>query len=262
MGSSHSSHGRKAAKTPSSSVSEQQKEKTPGKKHVFVWNIDGFSSLLEQGAGFTTTPFKMHGITWYLSINPMDRNTEDTENHLSLKVSVYVKPDRMLQTKFKFFIRAQKYARKHVEREGFLVNDTIAVGIELIKFKKVRFNGQLRRSSIQKNKSSGSFSWCVEDFLQLNKPVAFSKPFQIAGYTWKLKLNPEGKYNNDFLTLYLELDNSASQILPSSGVMVDVVLSIKKSESGAYAGRCQFILPNCLIQHFSCDASFHDIHFI
>ncbi|KAJ4775507.1 TRAF-like superfamily protein [Rhynchospora pubera] len=120
---------------------------------------------------------------------------------------------------------------------GFLVNDTIAVGVELIKCKKVHCKGQLRRSSIQKNKTSGSFSWCVEDFLQLNNPVAFSKPFQIAGYTWKLALKPEGEYNNNFLSLYLEIDNSALQLLPSSGLMVDAVLSVKKSESGAYARR-------------------------
>ncbi|KAJ4776356.1 TRAF-like family protein [Rhynchospora pubera] len=271
MGSSHSSHGRKAPKTPSSSVSEQQKEKTPDQKHVFVWNIDGFSSLLEQGEGFTNTPFKMHGIAWNLAINPMDRNTGDTEKHLSLVVCAYVKPDCMLETEFKFFIRAQKYGHKHVEREvshtymtssyrsgvkcmipletlknpsaGFLWNDTLAVGVELIKFKKVHCNGELRRSSItsiQKNKPSESFSWFVEDFSQLDKPVAFSKPFRIAGYTWRLKLKPEGEYNNDFLALYLDLDNSASQLLPSSGVMVNFVLSIKKSESTAYAIRLRY----------------------
>ena len=83
---------------------------------------------------------------------------------------------------------------------GFVVNDSIAVGVELIEFKKVPCNGVERTSFIPKNKSSGSFSWYIEDFSQLSRPIASSKPFEIAGYTWYV-MN---------LSLYISLSRSLS----------------------------------------------------
>ncbi|KAJ4779061.1 TRAF-like family protein [Rhynchospora pubera] len=120
---------------------------------------------------------------------------------------------------------------------GFLVKDTIAFGVEFIQFEKVPCNGLETRSFIQEKMSSGSHCWCIEDFSQLDRPTAFSKPFQIAGYTWRLLLYPEGAFNKDYVSLYLTLDQSKSQLPPSSGVMVDMVFSIKKSQSGAYTKR-------------------------
>jgi hypothetical protein len=66
---------------------------------------------------------------------------------------------------------------------GFLVDDSIAVGVELIQVKKMHCTLE-RTSFIEKNKSCGSYSWYIEDFSKLNRPIAKSNPFQIAGYTW------------------------------------------------------------------------------
>ncbi|KAJ4789981.1 TRAF-like family protein [Rhynchospora pubera] len=235
------------------------------KRNIFVWKIDGFTSLLEQGEGSTTTPFNMHGIRWYLSLNPTDRKIGDTsscEKHVSLFVSVDVSPDYMLETKFKYFIQAHKYG-KHAEREvshtymvssdecgvacmlpletvkdpsaGYLVHDTIVVGVELQKFAKVPCNGVERISCVGKKKSSSlSYNWCLEDFLELKEPIVTSDPFQNAGYTWRLKLKPEGGSNKEYISLYLVLDRSASKLQLSSGVMVDVVFSINKSQTEGY----------------------------
>ncbi|KAF3325347.1 Ubiquitin carboxyl-terminal hydrolase 12 [Carex littledalei] len=118
---------------------------------------------------------------------------------------------------------------------GFVLNDSIAVGVELIEIKKVPCNGVERVSFIQKKKSSGSYSWYIEDFSQLSRPSALSKPFMIGGYTWRICLFPEGtKYSNkNYIALYLELeDKSGSQLPPSSGVMVEAVLSIKRQSQG------------------------------
>jgi hypothetical protein len=54
---------------------------------------------------------------------------------------------------------------------GFLVKDTIAVGVELTHFKKVPCNGLERTSFVQKNNSSGSYNWNIDDFSQLNQPT-------------------------------------------------------------------------------------------
>ncbi|KAJ1692001.1 hypothetical protein LUZ63_016156 [Rhynchospora breviuscula] len=238
-------------------------ETEPQKRNIFAWKIDGFTSLLEQGEGSTTTPFNMHGITWYLSLNPTDRKIGDTnsEKHVSLFVSVHVSPDYILETKFKYFIQSRKYG-KHAEREvshtymvsscecgvacmlpletlkdpsaGFLVHDSIVVGVELQKFAKVPCNGLERISCVAKKKSSLSCNWCFEDFLELKEPTVTSDPFQNAGYTWRLKLKPEGGSNKEYISLYLVLDRSASKLPPSSGVMVDVVFSINKSQTDGY----------------------------
>ncbi|XP_078149517.1 uncharacterized protein LOC144544853 [Carex rostrata] len=233
-------------------------------KHVFIWKIDGFKSLLEQGKGSTNTSFEMLGICWCLAVYPMDRmsGATDSEKHMSLQLRARrLHPSYMLETKVKFFIHDQRHG-KHIEREvshtylttserskvpcmiplktlknpslGFLLNDSIAVGVELIEIKKVPCNGVERVCFIQKNKSSGSYSWYIEDFSQLSRPFALSKPFMIGGYTWRIRLDPEGKYSNkNYISLYLELEHkSVSQLPPSSGVMVETVLSIKRQSQG------------------------------
>lgn len=210
---------------------------------------------------------------------------------------------------------------------GFLVNNTIAIGLELIQLKRLACNGIERSSFIQKKTLSGSHSWYIDDFFQLKKPSVFSEPFQVGGYTWyvmkphspsyvgmyrfycndypinyqtffgtfllfallfiyflfsfhsckrnwdifwyctsespigiipksfssplppsscsnilnlnirRLKLQPKGVGNKNYLSLYLKLDRSRSQLPPSEGVMVDLVLSIKKQPTGTYKGR-------------------------
>ncbi|KAJ3702298.1 hypothetical protein LUZ61_006003 [Rhynchospora tenuis] len=250
MGSSHSSH---------SSVHETE----PPKKHVFVWKIDGFTSLLEHGNGLITTSFEMHGISWTFSMNPKDEKSGATssEEHVSLFLDTLPSANCMLQTKLKFFIHDRKYG-KHAECDvshtymrssfrsgaacmvpletlknpsaGFLKNDTISVGVELIQLEKVPFYGLETRTSIQKNMSSGSYCWYIDDFFQLKRPTASSDPFKIAGYTWRLQLEQGGYFNEGYVSLYLTPDISKSQLPPSSGVLVEVVFSIKKSQSGGF----------------------------
>ncbi|XP_078149661.1 uncharacterized protein LOC144544975 [Carex rostrata] len=235
-------------------------------KHTFIWKIDGFKSLLKLGEGNTTTSFQMLGITWTLSVNPTDRKSRCklSKKHLSLHLGaeqLSLSPNFMLETKFKLFIHGQKDG-KHIEHEvihtymttsrvarasfmipiktlkspslGFLVNDSIAVGVELIELKKVPCNGVERTSFIPKSKSSGSFSWYIEDFSQLSRPIALSKPFEIAGYTWILRLEPESILNKNYIGLYLKMENKSASQLPS-GVMAQVVLSIKRQSQGINA---------------------------
>ncbi|KAJ1687494.1 hypothetical protein LUZ63_018884 [Rhynchospora breviuscula] len=239
-------------------------ETEPPKKQVFVWKIDGFTSLLEQGSDLISTPFEMHGISWIFSVDPKDGKSGDTssEEHVSLFLDTFPSANCMLQTKLKFFIHDQKYG-KHAECDvshtymrssyrsgaacmvpletlknpsaGFLRTDTISVGVELIQFEKVPFYGLEMRTSIQKNMSIGSYRWCVDDFFQLIKrPTACSEPFKIAGYTWRLHLEQGGYFNKGCLSLFLTLDISKSQLPPPSGVLVEVVFSVKKSQSRGY----------------------------
>ncbi|KAJ4784347.1 TRAF-like family protein [Rhynchospora pubera] len=241
-------------------------------RNLFTWKIDGFTSLLEKGEGSTNTPFDMEGIRWQLSLNPQDKKSADpSSKHVSVGISVSpfsLRPSYMLQARFRIFIYDQKYGR-HSIREvghtyqttcrtmevscmvplqklenpsfGFLVNNTIAVGVELINLKKVACNGIERSTFIPKNIISGSHSWYIDDFSQLKKPTAYSEPFEIGGYTWRLKLQPEGKLNKNYVSMYLELDKSRSQHLPSDGVLVEFVLSIKKQAARAYRGKSRFI---------------------
>ncbi|KAJ3690127.1 hypothetical protein LUZ61_019291 [Rhynchospora tenuis] len=247
----------------------------PGRlgRNVFTWKIDGFTSLLEQGEGSTSTGFDMEGIRWQLSLNPQDKKSTDPSStkHVSVGISVSpfsLRPSYMLQTRFRIFIYDQKYGM-HRTREvhhtylttcrtlevlcivplqtlenpsfGFLVNNTIAIGLELINLKKVACNGIERSTFLQKNKITGSHSWYVDDFSQLKKPTAYSEPFQIGGYTWRLQLQSEGKLNKNYLSFYLELDKSRSQHPPTEGVLVEFDLSIKKQASGPYRGISRFI---------------------
>ncbi|KAF3325362.1 MATH domain-containing protein [Carex littledalei] len=206
----------------------------------------------------------------------MDRKSGDTgsEKHMSLGLAaalVSLSLNYMLETKFKIFIYNQLDG-KHIEREvshtylqishrsevscmipletlkspslGFLVDDSIAVGVEFIEFKKVPCTGVERISFISNEKSSGSCSWYIEDFFQLSRPVGYT--FQIAGYTWylpsfelnkkTLELEPESVLCKNYVALYLKLvDESGSHLPTSSDVMVDAVLSIKRQSKGVLA---------------------------
>ncbi|KAF3325364.1 MATH domain and coiled-coil domain-containing protein [Carex littledalei] len=271
MGSSYSCYvaESKGTKKINHQIEAQKEDSDENKlpmKHTFIWKIDGFKSLLKLGEGCTTSSFNMLGITWTLSVNPTDRKSRCklSKKHLSLHLGANpssLSPNFVLETKFKLFIHDQKDG-KHIEREvshtymttsrnsrvscmilletlkspslGFLVNDSIAVGVELIEFKKVPCNGVERTSFIPKNKSSGSFSWYIEDFSQLSRPIALSKPFEIAGYTWKLRLEPESMLNKNYVGLYLKIENKSASQLPS-GVMVQAVFSIKRQSQGITA---------------------------
>ncbi|KAF3325363.1 Ubiquitin carboxyl-terminal hydrolase 13 [Carex littledalei] len=209
---------------------------------------------------FGILPTKMN-----LSVNPMGSKSGNTctgpEKHLSLSLAADIwslSPDDMIETKFKFFIQDQKEG-KHIEREashtymkpsslcrtswmiplkmlkspslGFLVNDSIEVGVEFSEIKKLE-----RTCFIPKNKSSGLFRWYIDDFSKLSRPIALSKPFQIAGYTWKLRLEPESIVSKHFIGLYLIMENkTGSKLPPSSGVMVQATFYIKRQSLGILA---------------------------
>jgi hypothetical protein len=73
---------------------------------------------------------------------------------------------------------------------GFLINNSIAIGVELMQLKKVACNGIERSSFIQNKKLNGSHSWYIDDFSKLKKPSALSEPFQVGGYTWYVMKPP------------------------------------------------------------------------
>jgi len=148
-------HGSKVA--PSSPAGEQT---------MFKWSIDGFSSLLDKGAGWTySRVFEAMGQNWYgylnncsflnsfvasqflwlehlqilsalywfvfrcLKLNPKDKKSGDDKEYVSLRLELAnssVRPDTVVNASFKLLIYDQSFGN-HSEHEGIIANLIILV---------------------------------------------------------------------------------------------------------------------------------------
>ncbi|KAL6883779.1 hypothetical protein ACP4OV_011193 [Aristida adscensionis] len=96
---------------------------SPGERSqqtTFKWSIDGFSSLLDKGEGWTySRVFQIMGHNWYLKLNPRDKKSGDEKEYVSLLLDLAqtsVKSDTIVKASFKLLIYDQSYG-KHCEHQ-------------------------------------------------------------------------------------------------------------------------------------------------
>ncbi|CAL5083057.1 unnamed protein product [Urochloa decumbens] len=239
---------------PNATISSQAEQKT------FKWTVDGFSSLLDKGRGWThSRVFEFMGLKWYLKLNPKDRKSNDEKEHVSLKLELTrasVKLDRVIEASFKFLIYDQSYG-KHMEQlvnhsfqtasttsgtpcmmpletlkaSGFLVNNSCTFGIEFIEVATVETNATLETLFV-KNKNfinkAKVYTWEIEDYFALKDP-SYSPEFELSGYRWYISMYPtsDGKH----LSLFLNL-KKPNDLPKDSGKLVEITLTIKCLENG------------------------------
>lgn len=246
-------------------------------KKSFKWRIDGFSSLLAKGEGWTNSRvFEIKGLNWYLQLNPRDRKSGAEREFVSLILELSqtsLKPDIVIEASLKFLIYDQTYG-EHSQYElshhfqtvstrsgascmipletlkspssGFLVSDSCAFGVEFIKVNTAKANHSSETLFVKKATAFSArkiYTWDIEDFFALNSHLCYSPEFEIDGYKWYLSMYPSGSDNSGkFLSLYMHMGKSDTPH-QRSGVLVELSLSIKDHETGNHrrlTGRCQF----------------------
>ncbi|KAL6640937.1 hypothetical protein ACP70R_019118 [Stipagrostis hirtigluma subsp. patula] len=95
-------------------------------KRSFRWRIDGFSSLLAKGKGWTSSGhFEIKGLKWYLQFNLTDRKSGDYREYVSLMLVLSrrsLKPDMAVKASFKFLIYDQTYGKHHEYKSQSLLS--------------------------------------------------------------------------------------------------------------------------------------------
>ncbi|CAN6205428.1 unnamed protein product [Urochloa humidicola] len=246
--------GPKLDLSPNATIPSQAEQKT------FKWTIDGFSSLLDKGRGWTfSNVFMFMGLKWYLKLNPKDRKSNDEKEHVSLKLELSqasVKLDTVIEASFKFLIYDQSCG-KHMEQlvnhsfqtasttsgtpcmmpletlktSGFLVNNSCTFGIEFIKVATVKTNATLETLFVKNKKfinKAKVYAWEIEDYFALKNPI-YSPEFELIGCRWYIDMYPtsDGKH----LSLFLNV-KKPNDLPKDSGKLVEFSLSIKDLENG------------------------------
>ncbi|CAL5086626.1 unnamed protein product [Urochloa decumbens] len=246
----------------------------PSEQTTFNWTIDGFSSLLDKGAGWTySRVFEIMGVKLYLKLNPMVKKSGEVEEYVSLRLELAqssVKPNTIVETSFMFLIYDQSYG-KHSKHQvithsfqtastssgtsymialnklkkrssGFLVKNSCIFGIEFIKVATVKANTTSETLFVQKMNifnEAKVHTWEIEDFFALKNPD-YSPEFEVGGYTWFISMCPSSDGNH--LSMFLKMKKS-DLLSEDSANLVEVTLSIKDQESDKHkklTGRCQF----------------------
>ncbi|TVU30372.1 hypothetical protein EJB05_21988 [Eragrostis curvula] len=244
-------------------------------RRIFKWRIDGFSSLLAKGEGWTNSSvFEIKGFKWILAVNLKDRKSADEREYVSIQLvllpQISVKPDVNIEAKFKFLIYDQMYGNHHgcefshsfqiasdscvlcvtplntLKKcsSGFIIGDSCVFGLELINLTTKKANQSSVTVFVQKASAFSTreaVTWDIENFLTLKK--CCSPEFEIGGHKWYLSMYPSGSNNSgEFLSVYLHMCQPETSH-GSSRVLVELSLSIKDQETSNHkklTGRCQF----------------------
>lgn len=231
--------------TPAAQVGRGAASSEMEEKSSFIWQIDGFSSLLDKQEGWTNSGyFKIKDLNWYLQLNLKDRKSGDEREYVSLILVLSktsgLEPDTIVEASFKLLIYDQAYGR-HSEHEfshrfqttessrssgiscmilvdtlkepssGFIVGDSCVFGVELIKLTTAKVKDGSVTLHVQKRNGFCSareaYTWVIDDFLSL-KGRCYSPEFEIGGHKWYLTMYPSGTGidgDKEILSLYLHM---------------------------------------------------------
>uniref|UniRef100_A0ACD5U7S2 Uncharacterized protein n=1 Tax=Avena sativa TaxID=4498 RepID=A0ACD5U7S2_AVESA len=102
-------------------TSEALQTTSEPRQTTFKWRIDGFSSLLDKGEGWTySRVFHIRGLNWYLKLNPRATKDGDKEEYVSLKLEMaqpYVASGTVVEASFKFLIYDQSCGNDHEQQQ-------------------------------------------------------------------------------------------------------------------------------------------------
>ncbi|CAM0957604.1 unnamed protein product [Alopecurus aequalis] len=248
-----------------------------GAQTTFKWTIDGFSSLLDKGNGWTySSVFQIRGLNWYLKLNPRDTKSGDKTEYVSLKLELakpHARSGTVVEASFKFLIYDQSYGKHHEENQashsfhststtsgtscmipltalkgkssGFLVNNCCIFGVEFIRVVVSKGNDVSETLFVQKINNICSepqvYNWNIDDFFLL-KNGSTSPEFELCGHKWFITIHPSGEdKNGNYLSLFLSM--KVSELQMNSANLVQISISIKDQETGKHrklSGRCQF----------------------
>ncbi|CAM0957607.1 unnamed protein product [Alopecurus aequalis] len=255
--------------TGSSRSNQGQSLESNGAQTTFKWTIDGFSSLLDKGNGWTcSSTFQMRGFNWYLKLNPRDTKIVGTEEYVSLKLVLAqssVRSGMVVEASFKFLIYDKLYGKHHEQPQvshsfqststtsgtscmiplatlkekssGFLVNNCCIFGVEFLRVVVPKGNDVSETLFVQKiNKiCSGPevYNWNIDDFFVL-KNGSTSPEFELCGQKWFITIHPSGSdKNGNYLSLYLRM-KASDTLHENSANLLEISISIKDQETGKH----------------------------
>ncbi|XP_047042713.1 probable inactive serine/threonine-protein kinase fnkC [Lolium rigidum] len=232
----------------------------------YKWTIDGFSSLLDRGTGWTySNVFHMRGLNWHLKLKPRDTKSGDPNEYVSLRLQLTrdsVRSGRVVKTTFKFLIYDQLYGKHHQHQvshdfqsksrtsgtscmiplaalkeksSGFLVNNSCVFCVDFISVNIAKAKGASENLFVQKMNNICSkpevYTWNIEDFFALENP-SFSPEFELSGHKWSIKIYPSGDdMNGNYLSLYLVM-KVPDTLHKNSAKLIESSMSIKNLGTG------------------------------
>ncbi|KAF8723097.1 hypothetical protein HU200_022250 [Digitaria exilis] len=192
-------HGSKVA--PSSPAGDQSEQKT------FKWSIDGFSSLLDKGTGWTySRVFEAMGHSWYLKLNPRDKKSGDSKeniamcpsrdgNHLSLYLKLKKTNDLPEGTanlvELTLSIKDQETG-KHRKGTGRSNQGKNEKSSKVAAVPSTSAAQTAPPDSSPETEGKSSFKWRIDGFSSLldkQQGWTSSRYFEIKGLKWYLQLN-------------------------------------------------------------------------
>ncbi|CAM0957605.1 unnamed protein product [Alopecurus aequalis] len=245
---------------------------------TFKWTIDGFSSILDKGNGWTNSSvFQIRGFNWYLKLNPRDTKIVGTEEYVSL-ILVLARPcvrsGTVVEASFRFLIYDQLYGKHHEQHQvshnfqststnsgtscmiplktlmekssGFLADNCCIFGVEFIRVVAVEVNDISETLFAQKINNicidPQVYNWNIDDFFVL-KNGSTSPEFELCGHKWFISIHPSGfDKKGNYLSLFLTM-KASDTLEDNSANLVKFSISIKGRETGEHrklSDGCQF----------------------
>ncbi|XP_051177855.1 uncharacterized protein [Lolium perenne] len=255
-----------------------QSQEPNGAQTTFKWTVDGFSSLLDKGNGWTNSSvFQIRGLNWHLKLNPRDTKIGGVKEYVSLKLVLaqqHVRSGTVVDASFKFLIYDQSYGKHNKEYQvshNFQSTSSISGTSYMIPLRTLRekssrlldkncciFGVEFGRVVVAKGNfmsetlfvqkinnicsDSQVYNWSIDDFFLLKNPST-SPEFELCGHKWFITIHPSGEdKSGNYLSLYLRMKVSDT-LHQSSGNLVELSISIKDQETGKHrklSDRCQF----------------------
>ncbi|XP_043704401.1 protein RESTRICTED TEV MOVEMENT 3-like [Telopea speciosissima] len=237
----------------------------------FELRIKSFSLLSNSSLErYYSGDFEAGGYKWKLCLYPKGDKEENVEGHISLYLEMSetdsLSPGWEVHALLRFLVldqRRDKYltlqdAKGRVKRfrasktqcgfnrlitlnqfndptNGYLVNDNCVFGAEVFVHKE-SVAGQGERLLMTAGPVSCNHTWKIQKFSELVNECHSSQVFTAGSHNWKVNLWPKGNAEGKgkSLSLFLELNDSTTTLLPGQGVYVEYQLRLMDQLNGKH----------------------------
>ncbi|WCJ23218.1 TRAF-like family protein [Euphorbia peplus] len=227
----------------------------------YTLQIQKFQPLNDEVNKYESAIFEAKGYKWKLVIYPNGNGLKEVKHHLSIYLELMdkIEPDQMVYAVFRLYLLDQKNHDDFVlpdtqgegrERcfhqmklewgfdrfihtatfcdpsNGYLMDDTCTLGVEIVSVRPERVTGKGEFFSLAKEVPASKFTWKIGKFSKRKERNINSSIFSVGDHEWRIELYPMGtSYGQQIphVSLYLSL---ANHIAIKGRIYADVTLRI------------------------------------
>ncbi|CDO98706.1 unnamed protein product [Coffea canephora] len=242
----------------------------------YIVKLRSFSLLTKNEVEkYTSADFEAGGYTWKLAIYPNGNKTKGVADYMSVYVVMarenFLRPGLEVHAVFRMFLldqnsdnyltlqgKARRFRKMKLEwgfdrlvhlktlndpSNGYLVNDTCILGVEIYVCKETYTGAKGESLLMIKDAVSHKSTWKIDSFSNLydSSNLEASNSFVAGEQKWKIQLYPKGKGSGtgNHISLYLALDDPTS-LSPGNQMYVEFALRILDQRQGKhYLGKAK-----------------------